>query len=453
VKTVLVVDDDHSVRRTLQIHLSDEGYRVLTAADGAEGLAKASGADVVLLDLRLPKIDGFEVLRRLRSEYPRLPVVVITAYDDMDTAIEAIRLGALDHLGKPVDMEHLDQVLQRAAEMASLSREGFSFCEKDESFRPHQIVGRSRVMKEVFKAIGSVADSQATVLLTGESGTGKELVARAIHFNGRFRDRPFVAVACSALAPTVLESELFGHEKGAFTGAHQKKPGKFELAQGGTLFLDEVSEISLDVQVKLLRFLQEREFERVGGTETLKADVRVIAATNRPLGAMLERGQFRQDLYYRLQVMTIELPPLRERRQDIPLLVHYFLEKIRRESGRGVDVVPKAAMELVMGHPWPGNVRELENAIRRAVLLSGGNVLLPQALEAQRPAPGRKFPLLVEPLHEIERSHIENILAYTGGEKKRAAEILRISRPTLDKKIQDYGIALALRRRPKEEES
>jgi transcriptional regulator with PAS, ATPase and Fis domain len=253
-------------------------------------------------------------------------------------------------------------------------------------------------------------------------------------------------VACSALAQTVLESELFGHERGAFTGAHQRKLGKFELAQGGTLFLDEVSEVSPDVQVKLLRFLQEKEFERVGGVETIRADVRVIAATNRDLASMMEQRLFRQDLYYRLRVMTIDLPPLRERREDIPLLIPYFLEKIRRETGRAVTVVPTAAMNLMTACSWPGNVRELENSLRRAVLLSPGHVLLPQALQLQAETKRREFPLLVESLEEVERSHIENILEYVGGEKKRAAQILKISRPTLNKKIQDYGIRVPSKR-------
>jgi len=443
VKRILIIDDDRAVRRTLEMRLTRDGYAVDTAPDGETGLrlGVSPSVDVVLLDLRLPGMDGFTVLQELKKVRPNLPVIVITAYDDMETAIEAIRLGAIDHLGKPVGHQELEEALQRAAEMTDLLQESFSLCDTPEApFRPNLIVGRCRAMKRVFKSIGAVADSPATVLLQGESGTGKELVAKAIHFNGRFKARPFVAVACSALAPTVLESELFGHEKGAFTGAHQTKPGKFELAQGGTLFLDEISEVSPDVQVKLLRFLQEREFERVGGVETIRSEVRVIAATNRNLEEMFGEGQFRQDLYYRLRVVSIELPPLRERREDIPLLVKYFLEKIRRELGRSVEMVPQAAMELLLNHPWPGNVRELENALRRAVLLSPKNVLLPETLELEPGSQRNGLPLFVESIQEMEKKHIANILAFTGWDKTRAAEILNISRPTLNKRIREYGI-------------
>jgi DNA-binding NtrC family response regulator len=442
-KRILVVDDDAAVRRTLEMHLVRQGYAVETAADGPAGVEKGTSeaVDLVLLDLRLPKMDGFEVLQELKRLRPTLPVIVITAYDDMQTAIEAIRLGALDHLGKPLDVEELAEVIEKAVEVAELSEAGIALCETpDTPFQPHLIVGRSRAMKRIFKAIGAVADSPATVLIQGESGTGKELVARAIHFNSRFKTRAFLPVVCSALAPAVLESELFGHEKGAFTGAYQAKPGKFELAQGGTLFLDEVSEITPDIQVKLLRFLQEREFERVGGIQTIRADVRVVAATNRDLAAMMSEGAFRQDLFYRLRVVTIELPPLRERREDIPLLVKFFLEKMRRELGRSVEVIPKAAMDLIEDHPWPGNVRELENALRRAVLLSPGNVLLPETLQLDRAGEAGQMPLLLQSLQEMERRHIENILAFTAWDKTRAARILNISRPTLNKRIREYGI-------------
>ena len=444
-KIILVIDDDQAIRRTLELHLQEEGFAVEAAADGEEGVQKALRPEtsLVLLDLRLPKLPGFDVLQRLRRERPALPVVVVTAYDDMQTAIEAIRHGAVDHLGKPLDLEELDEVIRRALEVAGLARSGFAFCETpDAECRDHAIVGRSRAMKRVYKAIGAVADSKTTVLLQGESGTGKELVARAIHFNSPFAARPFVAVACSALAPSVLESELFGHERGAFTGAYAAKPGKFELAQGGTLFLDEISEVSPDVQVKLLRFLQEREFERVGGVETIRSDVRVVAATNRDLAALVSQGRFRQDLYYRLRVVAIDLPPLRERREDLPLLVKFFLEKIGREVGKVVDVVPEEAMRRLCEHSWPGNVRELENALRRAVLLSPGGVLVPETLQLDDALEAHRLPLLVKTLQEVEKEHIENVLRFTGYEKKRAAQILDISRPTLDKRIREYGIRL-----------
>ncbi|MBI2355044.1 MAG: sigma-54-dependent Fis family transcriptional regulator [Deltaproteobacteria bacterium] len=442
-KTILIADDDHAIRRTLELHLSESGYTVLTAADGHEAVAKAVGQDVdlMLLDLRMPGIDGFEVLRIIKERRPGLPVIMVTAYDDMHTAIEAIRLGAIDHLGKPADLDQLDEVIEKIIEMGTLSQRGVVFCDSsDPPFEQNVMVGRSRAMKDIYKTIGAVADSGATVLIQGESGTGKEMVARALHYNSQFRNRPFIAVACSALAPTILESELFGHEKGAFTGAYRTKPGKFELAQGGTLFLDEISEISPEIQVKLLRFLQEREFERVGGIETLKADVRIIAATNRNLSTMVANGGFRKDLYYRLKVVSIDLPPLRERKDDIIILVKFLLEKMRHEIGKSMDVVPQETMDLILAHTWPGNVRELENTLRRAVLLSPGNVLLPESLHLEAGKGSDRLALMIKPLHEIEREHIENILVFTGNEKKRAAEILGISRPTLDRRIREYGL-------------
>jgi DNA-binding NtrC family response regulator len=442
-KTILIADDEQAIRRTLELHLSEEGYGVLTAAEGREAAEKAveQEVDLVLLDLRLPGMGGFEVLQTIKEKRPDLPVVMITAEDDMATAIEAIRLGAIDHLGKPVDLDHLDEVIEKIFEMNALSHSGVTFSDSPEpAFEPNIMVGRSRAMKDIYKTIGAVADSRATVLIYGESGTGKEMVARALHFNSQFRNRPFIAVACSALAPTLLESELFGHEKGAFTGAYRTKPGKFELAQGGTLFLDEISETSPEIQVKLLRFLQEREFERVGGVETIKADVRVIAASNKNLSDLVASGAFRQDLYYRLKVVSIDLPPLRERKEDLPLLVRFLLEKMRCEMGKAIEILPQETMNLLLEHSWPGNVRELENTLRRAVLLSPGHVLLPETLQLEGSSGGNRIPLVIKPLEDVEREHIENILAFTGYEKKRAAAILGVSRPTLDRRLREYGL-------------
>tara|TARA_R110002095_G_scaffold28163_4_gene28172 strand:- start:1930 stop:3306 length:1377 start_codon:yes stop_codon:yes gene_type:complete len=442
---VLIIDDDPSIRRSLELHLIDEGFEPLTAEEGEQGVAMALQHEVsfVLLDLRLPKLGGFEVLTQIKAAKPALPVVVITAFDDMQTAIKAIRLGAIDHLGKPLDLDQLDEVIDKIQQIALLSEKGVQFCDTPEcSFEPNTLVGRSRAMRQVFKTIGAVADSRDTVLIQGASGTGKEMVARALHFNSRYCDRPFVAVVCSALAANVLESELFGHEKGAFTGAHQSKPGRFELAEGGTLFLDEISEISAEIQLKLLRFLQEKEFERVGGVQTIKADVRVVAATNKDLAKAVAEGHFRQDLFYRLRVVTIELSSLKERAEDIPLLVPYFLEKIRRETGSQIAVMPQQIMDQIQSYGWPGNVRELENALRRAVLLSPGDVLLPETLQLDGGIDDPQLPLQIKSLQQVEREHIENILAYTGYEKKRAALILNISRPTLDKRIREYQIQI-----------
>ena len=442
-KTILTADDEQAIRRTLELHLTEEGFAVLTAADGQEAVDKAveQEVDLMLLDLRLPELDGFEVLKIVKERRPSLPVIMITAYDDMATAIKAIRLGAIDHLGKPVDLDQLDSVIEKIIEMSDLSRSGVSFCDSsDMTFEPNIMVGRSQAMKQVYKTIGAVADSRATVLIHGESGTGKELVARALHFNSQFKNRPYIAVACSALAPTILESELFGHERGAFTGAYRTKPGKFELAQGGTLFLDEISEVSPDIQVKLLRFLQEREFERVGGNETIKADVRIVAASNKDLSALVANGNFREDLYYRLKVVTIDLPPLRERKDDILLLVKYFLEKMYQEMDKKVEIVPQETIDRILDYSWPGNIRELENALRRAVLLSPGNVLLPETLQLDGSKEGKKLPLMIKPLFWIEREHIRNILAFCNHEKKRAAKILGISRPTLDRRLREYDL-------------
>lgn len=442
---ILLVEDDNAVRRSMEIHLANEGFQVLSAVDGEQGVEMALSRDVsmVILDVRLPGIDGFEVLRRIKEAKPSLQVVVVTAFDDMQTAIEAIKLGAADHLGKPLDLEQLDKTIAKVFESHSLSESGYEVSvDEGMSYPSHMIVGKSLAMKEVFKAIGAVVSSPATVLLEGESGTGKELAARAIHVNSPRADKPFVPVTCSVLAPSLIESEIFGHERGSFTGAHSKKTGKFEQAQGGTLFLDEISEIPSSAQVKLLRFLQEREFERVGSVESIKADVRVIAATNRNLMKMVAEGAFRRDLYYRLNVVTIKLPPLRDRMDDLSLLVKYFLNKIGRELGKQIDIVPSEVMEQFKEYRWPGNVRELENTLRRAILLSPGNILLPETLQLQSPVGGDRLPLSVRSLHEVEREHIENILKYTGYEKKRAAEILEISRPTLDRRIQEYGIHL-----------
>ncbi len=442
-KTILIADDDNAIRRTLELHLSDEGYVVRTAADGHEAIAKAEQQEVnlMLLDLRLPGFDGFEVLKIIKEKRPDLPVIMITAYDDMATAIESIRLGAIDHLGKPVDLDHLDEVIEKVFEMSLLAREGVIFRDAyDTHFEQNIMVGRSRSMKEIYKTIGAVADTRATVLIQGESGTGKEMVARALHFNSQYRNRPFIAVACSSLAPNLLESELFGHEKGAFTGAYRTKPGKFELAEGGTLFLDEISETSLEIQVKLLRFLQEREFERVGGIETIKANVRIVAATNKNLSELVACGGFRKDLYYRLKVVSIDMPPLRERKDDILILVKFLLEKMYLETGKRVDIIPQKTMNQLLEYSWPGNVRELENTLRRAVILSHGTVLLPESLHLDGNRDGDRFALVIKPLHEVEREHIENILIYTNYEKKRAAEILGISRPTLDRRVKEYGL-------------
>jgi two-component system response regulator AtoC len=411
---------------------------------------------VVLLDLGLPRKNGFDVLQAICVEPQAPPVVVVTARDDMDSTVRAVQLGAYEYLVKPVDIDRLRLVVKRALESREASRRLQSLvAEQSESYRVGNIIGKSAAIREVYKQIGAVSTSKASVLIVGESGTGKELVAKAIHYASRERDKPFVAVNCTAFARDLLESELFGHVRGAFTGAVADKTGRFELAGEGTLFLDEVAEIPLDLQAKLLRVLQERSFERVGDARPVPLRARVIAATHRELGAMAQAGTFREDLLYRLRVVELRLPPLRERRGDIPLLVEGLIAKIDREVHRHVRAVAPEAMALLERYAWPGNVRELENTLTRAIVLAKGDVLEAGLLALPvgaipAPPPGRAAPSApaapapadpeILPLREVERRHIERALRFTEWNKRRACALLEISRPTLDRKIEEYGL-------------
>ncbi len=450
---VLVVDDDRSIRRSLEKFLVGEGHEVVTAADGGEALREATGADVILLDLGLPGADGFAVLTQVRAAPHPPPVIVVTAREDMQSTVRAVQLGAYEYLVKPVDIDRLRLVVRRAAESREAERTlGELVARASESYQVGNIIGKSAAIREVYKQIGAVSTSKAGVLILGESGTGKELVARAIHYASAERDRPFVAINCTAFAPGVLESELFGHVRGAFTGAVADKPGRFELAGTGTLFLDEIGELSLELQAKLLRVVQERSFERVGDGRPLPVRARLVAATHRDLAAMVERGAFREDLYYRLRVVEVRLPPLRERPEDIPLLVEGLLTKINRELHKQVRAVAPETLAALARYPWPGNVRELENALTRAVVLSQGEVLearhLPMigaaATAAAGPRPARATGRVdgdeLLPLREVERRHVERVLAAVGWNKRRACAVLEISRPTLDRKIDDFGL-------------
>ena len=442
---VLVVDDDKSIRRSLEKFLGGEGYDVVAAADGKEALRMFAGADVVLLDLGLPGMDGFEVLTQLRAAPHPPPVVVITARDDMHSTVRAIQLGAYEYLVKPIDIDRLRLVVRRARESRDAERALGQFVAREsESYQVGNIIGKSASIREVYKQIGAVSTSKASVLVLGESGTGKELVAKAIHYASADRDQPFVAINCTAFAPGVLESELFGHVKGAFTGAVCDKVGRFELAGGGTLFLDEIGELSLELQAKLLRVVQERTFERVGDGRPVPLRARVIAATHRDLAAMVERGEFREDLYYRLRVVELRLPPLRERAEDVPLLVDGLLSKINREVHKHVRAVPPETMAALVRYPWPGNVRELENALTRAVVLSQGEVLEARHLPIVGGAPAKAAatgePEMIS-LREVERRHIERVLGAVAWNKRRACAVLEISRPTLDRKIDEYALA------------
>jgi DNA-binding NtrC family response regulator len=446
---ILVVDDDRSIRRTLEKFLGGEGYQVATAQDAPGAIAAADAADLMLLDLGLPGGSGFDVLTAL-AERPRPPtVVVITARDDMQSTVKAIQLGAYEYLVKPIDIDRLRGVIRQALDSRETRDQLEAFVTRPAEARMGgDILGKSPAIRDVWKQIGAVSTTRAAVLITGESGTGKELVARAIHVSSADRDRPFVAVNCTALAPGVLESELFGHVKGAFTGAIADRPGRFELAGKGTLFLDEIAEIPLDLQAKLLRVVQERTFERVGDARPIALEARIIAATHRDLAAMVARGSFREDLFYRLRVVEIALPALRERAGDIPILVEGLLAKINRDLGKAVRFVTPAALARLAAHGWPGNVRELENALTRAVVLAKTDVLdetlLPigAAAVAGDPAAGAEADAAgaLPTLRELERRHIIRVLAHTEWNKRRACAILDISRPTLDRKIEEYGL-------------
>ena len=444
---ILIVDDDRSIRRTLEKFLGGEGYEVTTAQDAPGAIAAADGADMMLLDLGLPGGSGFDVLSALATRARPPTVVVVTARDDMQSTVKAIQLGAYEYLVKPVDIDRLRRVVKHALDSRDTRDQLEAFVTRTADTRlVGDILGKSAAIRDVWKQIGAVSTTRAPVLIAGESGTGKELVARAIHFSSADRERPFVAVNCTALAPGVLESELFGHVKGAFTGAIADRPGRFELAGKGTLFLDEIAEIPFDLQAKLLRVVQERTFERVGDARPIQLEARIIAATHRDLPAMVAKGTFREDLFYRLRVVEIALPALRERASDIPILVEGLLAKINRDLAKDVRYITPAALARLAAHSWPGNVRELENTLTRAVVLAKADVLdetlFPFGVAAP---PGDAGAALgaedaLPTLREIERRHIMRVLAHTEWNKRRTCAILDISRPTLDRKIEEYGL-------------
>ncbi len=455
---ILVIDDEESVCWAFEKFLKSEGHEVATAATAEEGLGLLGEREVeiVFLDVRLPGMDGLTALEKIRQNHPNTCVVVITAHGTMDTAIEAVQRGAFDYLTKPVELAQIRDAVSRIVESREHAGEVAELPRESGPARADLLVGKSPAMQEVYKKIGAVAPTDASVLIEGESGTGKELVARAIHHASDRKNGRFVAVACGALPETLLESELFGHVRGAFTGAVSDRPGKFQKADGGTLFLDEVGAMSLSAQVRLLRFLQEHEFERIGSTETLTVDTRVIAASNEPLLSKVEAGEFREDLYYRLNVVQMELPVLRERKEDIALLVGYFLS----QASPGERAVSTAAMDALKAYDWPGNVRELRNAVEHASALSRSGPILPAHLpEHVVEASGagisdRVGHLAREALGEAgayEKAHEElmalwekpllrHALAIHGGNQVATAAFLGISRSTLRKKIAQYGI-------------
>src|SRR6266545_2810762 len=449
---ILVVDDEKSMRDLLSITLEKEGYDVLTAAGGEpaiEALHRES-VDAVITDLRMPKVDGLQVLRAAKEISPDTTVIMITAVASTESAVEAMKLGAYDYITKPFKLDEVNLIVRNALERKRLRDENLYLRRQLETqHRFENIIGKSGRITEVFDTIRKIADSPSTAMITGESGTGKELVARAIHFNSFRRDKPFVSVNCGAIPEGLMESELFGHVRGAFTGAVANKVGLFSAAEGGTLFLDEITEIPALLQVKLLRAIQLREIRRVGDTKDIKTDVRLIAASNRDLEGAVQEGILREDLFYRLNVIPIQLPPLRERREDIPLLVAHFLQKFSKELGKDVRGVTPEAMAVLERYRWPGNIRELENVLERAIVLGAGDMLsvdaLPESLRRERPAKGLESVDLPEDgldleatLDSIESRYLQRALDRTGGVQTKAAELLKMTFRQFRYKLQKH---------------
>ncbi len=468
-KQVLIVDDEPNLRKILAAQLSRDGYDVLLAEDGEQGLQvlREHHIDLVVTDLKMPKVDGMTLLREAVKEQPDLPVVMITAHGTVDTAVEALKLGAFDYLTKPFDKDEVRQVVAKALKTKALSDVEATAAHADDKDVPGArfgIIGESPGVTDVYSVLERVADSPTTVLVTGESGTGKELVARALHDHSSRKTKPFIKVNCAAIPKELIESELFGYERGAFTGAVSSKPGRFELANGGTLFLDEIGEIPVEMQVKLLRALQESEFERVGGIKTIRVDVRLVAATNRDLKKLIAQGAFREDLFYRLNVVSIRLPALRERASDIPLLVEHFLRKFNARLKKNVSGVEPDALDLLSAYAWPGNIRELENVMERAVLFCDGQKLRAEDLPAELrgvsisagsvappsadgavdlgtlPAEGGLKEHVKVAMSRLERDLVSRALKQTGGNVTHAARLLKISRKGLQLKMKELGL-------------
>ncbi len=445
---ILVIEDEEAQREALSGHLRKQGFEVLTAANGRRGVEalQQSLVDLILTDLRMPDMDGMEVLQAARQLNPEVEVVIITAHGSVGGAVEAMQGGACHYLEKPIDLDELDAVVARALERHHLVSENRMLkAQLKERARFEGIISVDPAMEEALNVVARAAPSRASVLIRGESGTGKELIARAIHGASPRADRPFVAVNCAALNENLVESELFGHEKGAFTGADSQRQGRFEQADGGTLFIDEVAEIPAEVQVKLLRILQERTIERVGGNACIEVDVRLISATHQNLEAVVQEGRFREDLFYRLNVVTLELPPLRQRRQDIPVLVDFFLERYSAENGKAINEVSREAMEALMRYDYPGNVRELQNLIERAVVMARGSAVTRADLSVEvresRAAECEETaqPTLPKQVEALERLAIERAMDGTGGVQSRAAEVLGITERNLRYKLKKYG--------------
>ncbi|MFP4564382.1 MAG: sigma-54-dependent transcriptional regulator [Spirochaetia bacterium] len=446
---LLIVDDEKNIREGLGKALEMEGYNVFLAENGREALEtiQKNDMDLVIADLKMPELSGEELLKRVSSSYPTLPVIILTGHGTIESAVDAMRNGAYDFLTKPVNLDRLSILVERALSNRSLILEHRALQEEVEKNRNRRqyarIIGKSTKMKEVVDVVEQVAETKASVLITGESGVGKELIADAIHHLSGRREKPFVKVHCAALSEGLLESELFGHEKGAFTGAIGRKRGRFELANGGTIFLDEIGEINPNVQIKILRVLQEKRFERVGGEETLEVDVRIITATNKDLSIEIEKGNFREDLYYRLNVVNIHVPPLRERKEDIPLLLASFLKEFAEENQRNIEGIDPKALNILYNYSWPGNIRELRNCIESAVVLCKGHVItpndLPPSVQTEQDENYIKISLGTS-LAEAEKEIIRSTLHFKEGNKSKTADVLGIGRKTLHRKINEYNL-------------
>ncbi|MCU1326508.1 MAG: two component, sigma54 specific, transcriptional regulator, Fis family [Bryobacterales bacterium] len=445
-KRVLIVEDEDKLRRILELQLLDSGFEPVKAASAEEALPLIDRADLIITDLKLPGMTGLEMLQLVRRQDSHVPVIVMTAFGTVENAVDAMKAGAVDFLLKPFSLDHLTTVVNKALEIRSLRDENRQLKEElGRKYHWDNIVGRSTPMQQIFATIMRVAPSRATVLLAGESGVGKDLIARAIHHHSPRKDRPFVKINCTALPENLMESELFGYEKGAFTGANTSKPGKFEQADTGTVMLDEIGDVPASVQVKLLRVLQEREFERLGSNKTMHIDVRVIAATNKDLRAALEDGTFREDLYYRLNVVPIEIPSLRERREDIPYLARHFVEKLGPETGNRVQDITDAAIERLTQYSWPGNVRELENVIERSMVMASGerldaaDIRLDMNLRQRHSTTEFGLPDGMS-LDEYESALIKNALKQADGNKSQTARLLGLTRNALRYRLTQMGI-------------
>jgi len=445
---ILIVEDEDKLRRVLQLQLKSLGYEIEEAATAEQGLVSAPTADLVLTDLRLPGMDGIAFIKQLHEQGVQAPVVVMTAHGSVEVAVEAMKLGATDFLQKPFSLDHLTAIVQRVMAVQSLRDENRRLREQlDTRYQFDNVIGRSAAMREIFHTVERVAPTRATVLLAGESGVGKDMIARAIHQHSPRKNKPFVKINCTALPENLMESELFGYEKGAFTGATVSKPGKFEQGDGGTVFLDEIGDVPANIQVKLLRILQERQFERLGSNVTRNVDVRIIAATNVDLREALEQGRFREDLYYRLNVVPINLPALRDRKEDIPFLAMHFLQKHARDLGSVVTAISPAALDRLVQHSWPGNVRELENTIERSLVLASNEVLQPADIRIETPRhnhnlPSQHAPLLPEgeTLEHWEQMMIREALRRANGNKSQAARILGLTRNAFRYRLSQMGL-------------